>query len=125
MSSSTARIRFPSSPLIHRRVARKRQWFQTLVDRSEKCWFEIAGMNDLYTPLAAALRDRLAIIADQASRQDADAHLDRLKEVSNKITALQCQLPQPIHPELAHYLQRYSYEKALAFLESASSSAKR
>jgi hypothetical protein len=82
-------------------------------------------MNDLYAPLAAALRDRLAIIADQASRQDADAHLDRLKEVSNKITALQRQLPQPIHPQLAHYLQRYSYEKALAFLESASSPAKR
>ncbi|MEP6709223.1 MAG: hypothetical protein ABJB32_03715 [Verrucomicrobiota bacterium] len=77
-------------------------------------------MNDLYAPLAAALRGRLAIIADQASRQDADAHLDRLKEASNKIMALQRQLPQPIHPQLAHFLQRCSYEKALAFLESAS-----
>jgi hypothetical protein len=82
-------------------------------------------MNDLYAHLAVALRDRLALIADQASRQDSDAHLDRLKEASNKITALQRQLPQPIHPQLAHYLQRCSYEKALAFLESASPSAKR
>ena len=82
-------------------------------------------MNDLYAPLAAALRDRLAIIADQVSRQDANAHVDRLKEASSKITALQHQLPQPIHPQLAHYLQRCSYEKALAFLENASPSAKR
>jgi hypothetical protein len=122
---STARIRLPASPLIRRKVARKRRWFQALVDRSGKYCFGIAGMNDLYAHLAVALRDRLALIADQASRQDSDAHLDRLKEASNKITALQRQLPQPIHPQLAHYLQRCSYQKALAFLESASPSAKR
>jgi hypothetical protein len=67
--------------------------------------------------LREALRERLAIIDDEVSRRDADAHMARLRAVSEKIEKLQAALPQPIDPQLAHYLQRKSYDKALQFLE--------
>lgn len=67
--------------------------------------------------LVAALRERLAIISDEASRRDVPAHTARLQSVSSKIETLQMQLPRPLHPQLAHYLQRSSYDKVLAHLE--------
>ena len=67
--------------------------------------------------LAAALRERLAIIGDENSRRDQDKHLARLREVSETIDNLAAALPKPIDPQLAHFLQRKSYDKALAFLE--------
>lgn len=71
-----------------------------------------------YQELAAALRERLEVIADGDLRQrDPAAHLERLKVASEKIIALQEQLPAEAHPQLAHYLQRCSYDKALAFVE--------
>ena len=72
-----------------------------------------------YRDLAAALRERLAIIADRDSYQrDPSGHLDRLKAVGECIVGLGARLPAPVDPRLAHYLQRCSYDKALAFLES-------
>ena len=68
--------------------------------------------------LRDALRERLAIIHDDESRRNADAHMARLRAVSVKIEELQATLPQPIDPRLAHYLQRRSYDKALEFLEN-------
>lgn len=71
-----------------------------------------------YPALAAALRERLAVIADHEARQkDPAAHLERLKAVSEKILRLQSQLPPPVHPRLAHFLEGCSYDKALAFLD--------
>jgi len=67
--------------------------------------------------LRDALRERLAIIQDQESRRNTDAHMVRLRAVSEKIDKLQAALPRPIDPQLAHYLQRKSYDKALEFLE--------
>jgi hypothetical protein len=67
--------------------------------------------------LKEALRERLAIIRDENSRRDADAHTARLRAVSEKIEALQMALPQPVDTRLAHYLQRRSYDKALGYLE--------
>lgn len=70
--------------------------------------------------LATALRERLAVIADREwYARDPAGHLDRLRAVSEQITILQQQLPPPVDPQLAHYLQRCSYDKALAFLEEA------
>ncbi|MBA3543518.1 MAG: hypothetical protein H0T83_03630 [Chthoniobacterales bacterium] len=74
-------------------------------------------MNPTEIELAAALRERLAIIADESSRRDPDRHLERLQTVSEKITALGKILPRPVDPELAHFLARCSYDKALALLE--------
>ena len=71
-----------------------------------------------FTDLAQALRERLAIIHDEESRRDADTHIARLRAVSQKIENLQAALPQPVDPRLAHYLQRRSYDKALEFLEN-------
>jgi hypothetical protein len=69
--------------------------------------------------LAAALRERLAVIADREwYARDPAGHLDRLRAVSEQIAALQRQLPPPVDPRLAHYLDRASYDKALAFLEA-------
>jgi len=67
--------------------------------------------------LAKALRERLAIIHDEQSRRDEAKHIARLRIVSEKIDELQAALPQPVDPRLAHYLQRKSYDKALAHLE--------
>ena len=66
--------------------------------------------------LAEALRDRLAIIADEQSRQDPDRHIARLREVSERIESLEQQLPPMIDPQLRHFLQRRSYSKALELL---------
>ena len=67
--------------------------------------------------LAAVLRERLAIIADRGwYERDAAGHLAALMRVSERITAAAAGLPPPLHPQLKHYLERCSYDKALAFL---------
>ena len=72
-----------------------------------------------YTELAVALRQRLAVIADrEAYARDPEAHLESLKAASERITASAAKLPRPTSPELSHYLQRASYDKALAWLDS-------
>jgi hypothetical protein len=73
----------------------------------------MTGAQD--SELAAALRERLAIVADEESRRDPSKHMTRLREISEKIASLGEQLP--IDPRLKHYLERCSYGKALAFLE--------
>jgi hypothetical protein len=67
--------------------------------------------------LAEALRERLAIIGDKESRRDPLRHTERLREVSEKIDRIQLHLPQTIDPQLRHFLQRRSYNKALEVLE--------
>jgi phytoene dehydrogenase-like protein len=76
-------------------------------------------MESALVDLAQALRERLAIIRDDESRRNADAHMARLRAVSEKIEELQATLPQPLDSRLAHYLQRRSYDKALDFLENS------
>ncbi len=72
-----------------------------------------------YQALAAALRERLAVIADREFyARDPAAHLEKLRAISERVSELEGQLPPPIDPQLAHYLQRSSYDKALAFLEA-------
>jgi len=75
-------------------------------------------MENALVDLREALRERLAIIRDEKSRGDEEAHMARLRVISEKIDRLQSTLPQPLDPRLAHYLQRRSYDKALEFLES-------
>jgi hypothetical protein len=75
-----------------------------------------AGSKTMYN-LAQLLRERLNIIHDDQSRRDEANHIARLQAVSEKIDKLQAVLPQPVDPRLAHYLQRKSYDKALAHLE--------
>jgi hypothetical protein len=68
--------------------------------------------------LAEALRERLAIIRDQESRRDEEKHIARLRAVSEKIERLQELLPPSTDPQLKHYLERKSYDKALEHLEA-------
>jgi hypothetical protein len=74
-------------------------------------------MTKTETELAEALRERLKIISDEESRRDPEQHLKRLREISDRIETLVANLPQPILPRLAHFLDRRSYDKALEFLE--------
>jgi hypothetical protein len=74
-------------------------------------------MENAFTDLAAALRERLEIIADEDSRRSPGAHMARLQRVSERIDQLRAALPKPIDPRLTHYLERQSYDKALEFLE--------
>ena len=67
--------------------------------------------------LAAALRERLAVISDEESRSDPSGHMERLRAISEKIEALSGSLPKPVDTRLAHFLERRSYDKALEMLE--------
>ena len=73
----------------------------------------------VYPQLAAALRHRLDVIGDRAAReQNPQAHLRALQAASERITELHAQLPAAsMDPQLAHFLSRCSYDKALAWLE--------
>jgi len=73
-------------------------------------------MEKELTELAAALRERLAIIADEESRRDPVQHTDRLREASERIERIEQRLPPTIDPQLRHFLQRRSYSKALELL---------
>jgi hypothetical protein len=71
-------------------------------------------------PLADALRERLAVIADHTHRdRDQAGHLQRLIDVSGRIDALINSLSaQDLDPQFRHYLEKKSYDKALAWIES-------
>ena len=70
-----------------------------------------------YAALADALEKRLALIADRAwVERDAAGHLEALKEISLQLDSLSAALPRPLPGELGHYLERRSYDKALAFI---------
>jgi hypothetical protein len=73
---------------------------------------------EMLEELAAVLRERIAIIADEESRQNLPSHLDRLKNVSETIAKIERQLPATIDPQLRHFLERCSYSKALELLEN-------
>ena len=75
-------------------------------------------MQNVHADLANALRERLAIIRDENSRRDPEKHKARLRAISEKIDNLAAALPKPIDPQLAHFLQRKSYDKALEFVEA-------
>ncbi|MDQ3197642.1 MAG: hypothetical protein M3Q46_00390 [Verrucomicrobiota bacterium] len=75
-------------------------------------------MSSPESELALALRERRAIVSDEASRRDQVRHLEKLQAVSEKIVLLGKALPQPVDPQLAHYLVRCSYDKALEALEA-------
>ena len=66
-----------------------------------------------------ALRDRLEVIADHSHRdRDQAGHLKRLIEVSERLDALIAGLPgSELDPQFRHYLDRRSYEKALAWIK--------
>ena len=76
-------------------------------------------MTSTESHLAAALRERRKIIADEESRRQPERHVKRLREISDRIEQLAGALPGPIAPRLAHFLERCSYDKALEFLEAA------
>ncbi len=75
-------------------------------------------MSTPYIDLSNVLKKRLAIISDRAAYQnDPQGHLVRLQAVSEQIQILQGRLPLENHPQLKHYLERCSYDKALAYID--------
>lgn len=76
--------------------------------------------EDFRNELVAALRARLAVIGDRELRaRDPNSHLENLRAASEALSRLQTELPADAAPQLRHFLERCSYEKALAFLENA------
>lgn len=74
----------------------------------------------LLEKLAEALRRRLTIIGDKKMREsNSEEHLAMLGEISKEIEQIAHSLPPESHPRLLHFLERASYSKALAFLESS------
>ena len=79
-------------------------------------------MSEAHERLAQALEERILVISDRAwVQRDASGHLAALQQVSEKITRLAAELPPPVDPRLAHYLERCSFDKALAHLRGAPS----
>jgi len=75
------------------------------------------AQNPPTTALAEALKERLAVIGDRGwFARDASGHLNALKAVSEPIELLAAALPPPVDPQLRRFLERCSYDKALAFL---------
>lgn len=77
-------------------------------------------MDNVSAQLAETLRARRALIANDESRSDPEKHFAKLRAVSEKIETLRKKLAPPVHPQLAHFLERASYDKALAFLDQNS-----
>jgi plasmid stabilization system protein ParE len=74
--------------------------------------------------LHAAVKARLDTVADHPFRdRDPSAHLAALKTAAARLDTLASNLPAGADPELRHYLERQSYTKALAWLESATGRA--
>ncbi len=72
-----------------------------------------------YSALADSLRERRRLIADREFFQrDAAGHLTALQAVSEAIEQRAKILPAPVDANLAHYLSRCSYDKALSWLEA-------
>ncbi|MEO6847236.1 MAG: hypothetical protein ABI443_06970 [Chthoniobacterales bacterium] len=62
---------------------------------------------------------RRAIIADRTHyERDPAGHLESLKEVSLRITQIAATV-STVDPQFRHYLDRCSYDKALAWLEES------
>jgi hypothetical protein len=75
-------------------------------------------MGEFYSDLAQALRDRLQVIGDTTLKDNPSAHLEKLREASERIDALKAKLPANADPRLLHYLDRMSLTKALEFIET-------
>lgn len=74
--------------------------------------------ENLEAELASALRKRLEVIGDRALREsDPARHLEELRVASERIVELERRLPATVHPQLRHYFERCSYDKALAWIE--------
>lgn len=74
-------------------------------------------MQTFYADLAAALEERLAVIADQTLRtRQPELQIQKLQAASARIDALKAQLPVDADPMLRHYLARMSLGKALEFI---------
>jgi hypothetical protein len=68
--------------------------------------------------LATLLENRLRIIGDHAWRdRDQPGHLAALKTVAVEIEAVKKQVPADLDRELAHYLERCSFDKALVRIQ--------
>jgi hypothetical protein len=76
-------------------------------------------VDETLSRLADTLRERLAIVADEESRRDPERHMERLRDVSDRLEKIEQQLPAALDPQLRHYMQRRSYSKALEYLNGA------
>ena len=76
-------------------------------------------MNEPLAELKHTLRERLTIVANEESRRDPEQHLERLKNVSLRLEAIEARLSPALDPQLRHYLQRRSYTKALEYLDAS------
>ncbi|HVJ56638.1 MAG TPA: hypothetical protein VM574_02275 [Terrimicrobiaceae bacterium] len=76
-------------------------------------------MNTEFTELREALQERLGVIADHELRaRYPRAHLERLKAAASRLDTAIARVRPNCDPQLRHFLDRQSYVKALAWLES-------
>ena len=72
-----------------------------------------------FANFATRFRKGSRAIADHDLRaRDPQAHLNASRSAASRLDAAIAQLPHQCDPELRHYLERQSYLKALAWLET-------
>ncbi len=73
--------------------------------------------KESWPELRKLLEERLEVIADHALRdRDPETHLERLKTVSERLTAEHARLRAELPARLNHFLTQASYGKALEWL---------
>ncbi len=76
---------------------------------------------DWHVSLLRSLKNRLAVVADRALyERDPQAHLAALQAASASLDQTVTDCRPKIPPDLAHYLDRQSYQKAIDWLENPS-----
>ena len=79
--------------------------------------------REMEQSLIDALRERLMVIADrELYARDPALHLERLRSASEQISRIKNEFSAYLDPQLAHYLERSSFDKALAHLEAQQAS---
>lgn len=75
----------------------------------------------MHNELQSLLKQRLDVIADHGFRdRDPAAHLEALKDVSERIAAYSETNEKGFDAKLRHYLSNFSYQKALDHLSVVS-----
>ncbi|MFV0415455.1 MAG: hypothetical protein ACK5NG_03725 [Chthoniobacterales bacterium] len=77
-----------------------------------------AELTELYREILKVLQERDRIVRDREHySRDQNGHILKLMDCTRDLNILAQKLPDSADPQLRHFLDRQSYEKATAWLE--------
>ena len=73
-----------------------------------------------FSTLLTALQHRIDLVSDRAFfEKDPDAHLKALQQAAQQVELAFAALPEPVDPQLRHFIERQSFLKAIDWLKQA------